>query len=91
MLANDHLPTDEQLDWNRSEYALSLYLYLKKEQGVCVRPGDGPLFFGGLQSDDPSALRPSRGPEPRVLLRNSIQALLAADRSLARRKRRSFW
>lgn len=89
MLANDHLPADEQLDWNRSEYTLSLYLYLKKEQGVCVRPDDVP-FFDGLQSDNPSALRPSRGPEPCVLLRNSIQALLSADRSLARRKRGSF-
>ena len=45
MLANDHLPANEQRDWNKPEYALSLYLYLKKEQGVCVRP-DNVLFWG---------------------------------------------
>jgi len=38
MLANDHLPVNEQLDWSRPEFALSLYLYMKKEQAVCVRP-----------------------------------------------------
>ena len=44
MLANDRLPVNEQLDWNKPEYALSLYLYLKREQGVCVRPAMS-LFF----------------------------------------------
>jgi len=85
MLANDHLPANEQLDWNRPEYALSLYLYLKMEQGVCVRP-ENVLFLAVVGLTIQSALCPSRGPEPCVLLRHSVQALLATDRSLARRK-----
>ena len=46
ILANDQLPANERLDWNRPEYSLSLYLYMKKEQGVCVRPSNIP--FVGL-------------------------------------------
>jgi hypothetical protein len=49
VLANDDLPANEQLDWNRPEYALSLYLYLKKEQGVCVRPFNALLFLGAIE------------------------------------------
>ena len=54
ILANDHLPANERLDWNRPEYSLSLYLYMKKEQGVCVRPSKVPFCW----SNNPSALCP---------------------------------
>ena len=43
ILANDHLLANERLDWNRPEYSLSLYLYMKKEQGVCVRRNKVPF------------------------------------------------